>query len=335
MPGASAPAKPVDDGNPDGARPRRQLSRSSAATTRRSSSEQRGFARAWDLSNGTLGQSGLASLDVNSLGTGVSGPTGGKLDRLRFQPILQRRPEYQHARPSDPDSFASNAGDDHTLPGASPPTNLSTSATLTVLDHAVGSATVTSGNGFLVHAGTTVLSATVSLGNAAGKRSDLQVDSAPTIGNGALSSGPASPYYVSPGAAGLHGHFRRRQHARRVQRYGHLRVRGRQAVSPGANSLGSLSVSITGNVYSGKAEWNAASGAWTTNANWQDTVGGGPSGPPGWRAMPPTPRPSARCSAAVHCVRESRTGPPPCSATSSSATPMPAMRSLQGTGPRD
>ena len=32
-----------------------------------------------NLFNGTSGQSGLASLDVNSLGTGVSGPTGGEL----------------------------------------------------------------------------------------------------------------------------------------------------------------------------------------------------------------------------------------------------------------
>ena len=31
------------------------------------------------LSNGTSGRAGLASLDVNSLGSGVSGPTGGEL----------------------------------------------------------------------------------------------------------------------------------------------------------------------------------------------------------------------------------------------------------------
>ena len=50
---------------------------------------------------------------------------------------------------------------------------------------------------------------------------------------------------------------------------------------PGANALGSLSVSITGNVYSGQAEWNASRGSWGTSANWKDTVGGGPSGAPG------------------------------------------------------
>ena len=40
-------------------------------------------------------------------------------------------------------------------------------------------------------------------------------------------------------------------------------------------------MAITGNVYSGKAGWNAASGVWGTGSNWQDTVGGGPSGAPG------------------------------------------------------
>ena len=50
---------------------------------------------------------------------------------------------------------------------------------------------------------------------------------------------------------------------------------------PGANPPGPLSLSITGNVYSGKAQWNTASGVWGTSGNWQDTVGGGPSGAPG------------------------------------------------------
>jgi autotransporter-associated beta strand protein len=40
-------------------------------------------------------------------------------------------------------------------------------------------------------------------------------------------------------------------------------------------------VNYTAQVYSGKAEWNASTGLWGTAANWTDTVGGGPSGPPG------------------------------------------------------
>ena len=70
-----------------------------------------------------------------------------------------------------------------------------------VLDHAAGSAAATGGNGFLAHAGATGLSATISLSNAPGTRSDLEIDSAPTIGSGTLSGGPAAPYYVSAGSA--------------------------------------------------------------------------------------------------------------------------------------
>ena len=173
-------------------------------------------------------------------------------------------------------------GDDHTLPGASAPTDLSTSATLTVLDHAAGSATVTSGNGFLVHAGTTVVSATVSLSNAAGTRSDLEVDSAPSISSGTLSSGPATPYYVTAGSAQAYtATFNAPSTPGVFSDTVTFASAGDNQSLPGANSLGSLSVSITGNVYSGKAEWNATTGVWGTSANWKDTVGGGPSGAPG------------------------------------------------------
>ena len=136
-----------------------------------------------NLSNGTAGQAGLASLDVNSLGNEVSGPIGGELvasgSAQSYTAVLNTSTVGTQV-----ETFALNAGDDHTLPGALPPTNLSTSATLTVLDHAAGSATVTGSNGLLIHAGATVLSATVSLNNASGMRSDLEVDSArrsPTV----------------------------------------------------------------------------------------------------------------------------------------------------------
>ena len=138
-------------------------------------------------------------MDVNSLGTGVSGPTGGALvasgSSQSYTGLLNTSTLGTQTQ-----TFSLNAGDDQTLPGASAPINLSTSATLTVLDHAAGSVKVTGGNGFLVHAGTTGLSATVSLSNAAGARSDLEVDSAPTIGSGTLSNGPATTYYVPAGS---------------------------------------------------------------------------------------------------------------------------------------
>ena len=86
------------------------------------------------LSNGTLNQSGLASLDVNSLGTLVTGSTGGELVASgSTQPYTATfstgtlGPQTQ--------TFSMYVGDDHTLSGASAPANISTSATLTVLDH--------------------------------------------------------------------------------------------------------------------------------------------------------------------------------------------------------
>jgi len=51
---------------------------------------------------------------------------------------------------------------------------------------------------------------------------------------------------------------------------------------PGANnSLGSLVITVTGSVYSGKALWSTTGGAWASSDNWKDTVGGGPAGAPG------------------------------------------------------
>jgi autotransporter-associated beta strand protein len=234
-----------------------------------------------NLSNGTAGQSGLASLDVNSLGNGVSGAIGGELVASgSSQPYTAALGTSTIG--TQVETFSLNVGDDHTLPGASAPTNLSTTATLTVLDHAAGSATVTSGNGLLVHAGTPIISATVSLSNAAGTRSGLEVDFAPTISSGTLSNGPAAPYYISAGSRQAYtAAFNAPSAPGAFSDTVTFASVGDKQSLPGANSLGSLSVSITGNVYSGKAEWNTTTGLWATSSNWTDTVGGGPSGPPG------------------------------------------------------
>jgi hypothetical protein len=163
-------------------------------------------------------------------------------------------------------------------------TNLAqtTTATLTVLGHAAGSLTVTSGNGFLVHAGATGLSATISVGNAAGMLSGLEVNSAPSVSSGALSSGPATPYYVSAGSAQTYtATFNAGNTSGVLSNSVSFASVGDNQALPGANPLGSLSVSVTGNVYSGQAQWNAASGSWAASGNWTDAIGGGPSGPPG------------------------------------------------------
>ena len=89
---------------------------------------------ALNLSNGTQGQAGLASLDVNSLGSGVSGPTGAAVvasgSSASYTATVTTSMFGLQTQ-----TFSLNVGDDHTLPGASPATDLSTTATLTVLDH--------------------------------------------------------------------------------------------------------------------------------------------------------------------------------------------------------
>ena len=100
--------------------------------------------------------------------------------------------------------------------------------------------------------------------------------------SGTLSSGPATPYFVSAGSAQTYtASFNAGNTPGVLSNTVTLASAGDNQSLPGASSPGSLSVSITGNVYSGQAEWNATSGPWGTSANWKDTVGGGPSGAPG------------------------------------------------------
>ena len=94
-----------------------------------------GITAGLSLSNGTLNQPGLASLDVNSLGDGVSGPTGGRLvasgSVQSYAAQLDTGTLGAHEQ-----AFSLNAGDDHTLPGSSAATDVfSGNVTWTVLDH--------------------------------------------------------------------------------------------------------------------------------------------------------------------------------------------------------
>jgi probable HAF family extracellular repeat protein len=86
------------------------------------------------LSNGKQGLGGLASLDVNSVQTGVVGGTGGALVASGSSQSYTANLTTSTLGPQTA-TFSMNVGDDHTLPGASPPTSLSTTASLTVLDH--------------------------------------------------------------------------------------------------------------------------------------------------------------------------------------------------------
>jgi autotransporter-associated beta strand protein len=223
---------------------------------------------------------GYAKLDVNSLSTGVSGPTGGELlssgSTLAYTAALNTGTVGVQNQ-----VFSLNVGDDHTLPGALAPTNTSTSVTLTVLDHALGSATVTTGNGFLVRAGATGLTATISVSDAAGGRSGLQIGAAPSIGGGTLSSGPTVPYLVSPGSAQTYtATFSAGNTAGPFSDTVTFGSAGDDQTLPGASALGTLSASITGNVYSGNAVWTGSAASWTSGNNWRD-ASGGPTAAPG------------------------------------------------------
>ena len=86
------------------------------------------------LSNGPQGQTGLASLDVNSLGPNVTGSTGGALVASGSSQSYAGKVNSGAFGPQT-QTFSLNAGDDHTLPGASAATDISTTAALTVYDH--------------------------------------------------------------------------------------------------------------------------------------------------------------------------------------------------------
>ena len=115
------------------------------------------------LANGTAGQCGLASLDVNSLGVGVTGLTGGELIASgSSQPYAASLNTLTLGTQTQ--TFSLNAGDDHTLPGAFAATNISTGVTLTVLGHASPALSVVGGKNQTVIVGAAA-SAGLSLAN--------------------------------------------------------------------------------------------------------------------------------------------------------------------------
>jgi len=154
------------------------------------------------LSNGTLNQSGLASLDVNSLGTGVGGTTGGKLvasgSTQSYTAALNTSTLGTQTQ-----TFSLNVGDDQTILGASSASNLSTSASLTVLGHTAPSLTISSsGNNQTVIVEATGITAGLKLSNGTLNQTglaSLDVNSLGTLvtgstGNKLVASGSTQSY---------------------------------------------------------------------------------------------------------------------------------------------
>ena len=157
-----------------------------------------GITAGLSLSNGTSGQAGLASLDVNSLGSGVIGPTGGELvasgSAQPYTAALDTSTLGTQAQ-----AFSLNAGDDHTLPGAASPSDISAAVTLTVLGHAAPNLTVASGNNQRVMLRATGAAAGLTLSNGSAGQTGLASLDVNSLGGGV--SGPTGGELVASGSA--------------------------------------------------------------------------------------------------------------------------------------
>ena len=225
------------------------------------------------LANGTAGQSGLASLDVNSLGANLIGPTGGS---LVASGLVQSYTASLTAGTTgtQTEMFSLNAGDDHTLSGASPPVDLSTSVALTVVANRL--VTASSANFGLVHEGTAVGQAiTLSTSGDDSHFTRVTVGNAGPDANGISVGGGSNPLFNGESVTDqriLGGAF---------STIG--TVVGVITLTTSGEGLSgeapiNVPVSYTAQVYSGKAQWNAASGDWNSG-NWTDILRGRPVGP--------------------------------------------------------
>jgi uncharacterized repeat protein (TIGR03803 family) len=162
------------------------------------------------LSNGTLSQTGLASLDVNSLGTLVTGTTGGKLvasGTTRSYTVSLTAGTIGSLN----EAFSLNVGDDHTLSGASAPFNITTTAALTVLGHATPVLVTSSGNNQSLIIGATTATVGLTLYDGATGQSGLAALDVNSLGAGVsggtgaklVASGSAGSYTATLGAGSL------------------------------------------------------------------------------------------------------------------------------------
>ena len=156
------------------------------------------------LSNGTSGQGGLAALDVNSMPSTVTGPTGGKVVASGATQSFTTTFNTATIGPQS-QSYSFNVGDDHTLQGASSPTNLSTTASWIVLDHSApafannGGTTLTLDFGTLLQgSGTHNLQYQIE-NLLASYRASLDLDSVTTVSNpGGVFNNSATPFTYLP-----------------------------------------------------------------------------------------------------------------------------------------
>ena len=156
------------------------------------------------------------------------------------------------------------------LNGATPNLIATNTDTVNVVDHALGNVAITSGNNFLSHVGASGLTATLSLSNAAGTRSNLQVLAAPAIGGGGLTTDLSTPCCVSAGSCQTFTATFSTPTAGNYSNSVTFSSLSDQAL-PGATALGPIATTLSGSVFSGSGAWNSSGGsAWSSNSNWAD-----------------------------------------------------------------
>ena len=139
-----------------------------------------------------------------------------------------------------------------------------TSATLTVLDHASASAAIVSGNNFVSHVRATALSATITLSNARACRSDLQVNATPRRlrrRHSQLSALPRSLLRLG-GHEPDHRHVQHADRREASQQHSFLYADRRRPERLSGGPLGgSSSAAICGSGASRHGAWNSSSGS--------------------------------------------------------------------------
>jgi T5SS/PEP-CTERM-associated repeat protein len=190
----------------------------------------------------------LSPLDVSTL-SGLSGSTGTAVVASGGSTSYTAALSIGSIGLAQTQSFSLKAGDEQALPGANSLNTLSQTVTWNVVDHASGGLAVAAGNNFVSHVGATGLAATISLSNAPGTRSALEVNSAPTIASGSLISVPAAPYYVSAGTSQTYTATFSTPTAGNFSDTLTFSQMGDNQALPGALALGSSSTTISGTVY--------------------------------------------------------------------------------------
>ena len=233
------------------------------------------------LANGTSGESNLSPMDVANLSSGLSGATGSGVIASGDSGSYIASLDTATVGAAQTQNFSLDAGDQQTLAGADALSNQEVDVTLNVFGHADPSISGTTFDFGNVHVGygTSIVSNTESVTN--GTAGDYIVD----LKSDGVTSGNLSVNSISGVAAGdstnIAATLATGQGVGTLAQTLTYTFADDSALAGASSDLGSESLNITGQVYSGQAVWNVpGGGSWGTFAsgfgdNWQ-TGGGSP-----------------------------------------------------------